>query len=84
MTRRLDPAPHDRRKRLSLSEAKKIRRKWNARANQDTVRNLQALAQDLVVAPVMASYRRGDFARWPGHMRSMTHRFRSMASRYVV
>ncbi|MFF8311546.1 hypothetical protein [Streptomyces lydicus] len=68
MTRRLDPAPHDRRKRLSLSEAKKIRRKWNARANQDTVRNLEAIAQDLVLAPVMASYRRGDFARWPGHI----------------
>ncbi|MFE4059799.1 hypothetical protein ACFXP3_26500 [Streptomyces sp. NPDC059096] len=68
MTRRLDPAPHDRRKRLSLSEAKKIRRKWNARANQDTVRNLEAIAQDLVLAPVMASCRRGDFARWPGHI----------------
>ncbi|MGW6520982.1 hypothetical protein [Streptomyces sp. NPDC054962] len=68
MTRRLDPAPHDRRKRLSLSEAKKIRRKWNARDNQDTVRNLEAIAQDLILAPVMASYRRGDFARWPGHI----------------
>ncbi|WP_327243294.1 hypothetical protein [Streptomyces sp. NBC_01320] len=68
MTRRLDPAPHDRRKRLSLSEAKKIRRKWNTHANQDTVRNLEAIAQDLVLAPVMASYRRGDFARWPGHI----------------
>ncbi|MFZ4155001.1 hypothetical protein [Streptomyces pseudogriseolus] len=68
MTRRLDPAPHDRRKRLSLREAKKIRRKWNARDNQDTVRNLEVIAQDLILAPVMASYRRGDFARWPGHI----------------
>ncbi|MFE8990504.1 hypothetical protein ACFYMI_22250 [Streptomyces collinus] len=68
MTRRLDPAPHDRRKRLSLSEAKKIRRKWNARDSQDTVRNLEAIAQDLILAPVMASYQRGDFARWPGHI----------------
>ncbi|MDH6696837.1 hypothetical protein ABZ682_30090 [Streptomyces griseoviridis] len=68
MTKRLDPAPHDRRRRLTLSEAKKIRRQWNARANQDTVRNLEAIAQDLILAPVMASYRSGDFARWPGHI----------------
>ncbi|MGW2460226.1 hypothetical protein ACWC2M_14570 [Streptomyces sp. NPDC001761] len=67
-SRRLDPAPHDRRKRLPLSEAKKIRRKWNARDNQDTVRNLEPIAQDLILAPMMASNRRGDFARWPGHI----------------
>jgi hypothetical protein len=68
MTKRLDPAPHDRRKRLTLGEAKKIRRQWNARANRDTVRNLEAIAQDLILAPVMASYQRGDFARWHGHV----------------
>ncbi len=68
MTKRLDPAPHDRRKRLTLSEAKKIRRKWNARANENTVRNLEAIAQDLILAPVMTSYQGGDFARWPGHI----------------
>ncbi|MGW1802069.1 hypothetical protein ACWCQN_40745 [Streptomyces sp. NPDC001984] len=68
MTKRLDPAPHDRRKRLTLGEAKKIRRKWNAPENADTVRNLEAIAQDLILAPVMASYRRGDFARWQGHI----------------
>ncbi|MFJ9209758.1 hypothetical protein [Streptomyces sp. NPDC102264] len=68
MTKRLDPAPHDRRKRLTLHEAKKIRRQWNARANRDTVRNLEAIAQDLILAPVMTSYQRGDFARWHGHI----------------
>ncbi|WP_326727664.1 hypothetical protein [Streptomyces phaeochromogenes] len=68
MTKRLDPAPHDRRKRLTLGEAKKIRRKWNALASADTVRNLEAIAQDLILAPVMASYQRGDFARWHGHV----------------
>lgn len=31
MTKRLAPAPYDRRKRLTLNEAKKIRRQWNAR-----------------------------------------------------
>ncbi|MFF8616100.1 hypothetical protein [Streptomyces sp. NPDC015350] len=68
MTKRLDPAPHDRRKRLTLGEAKKIRRKWNSAAKADTVHTLEAIAQDLVLAPVMASYRRGDFARWQGHI----------------
>ncbi|KOV58067.1 hypothetical protein ADK64_36675 [Streptomyces sp. MMG1121] len=58
-----------------LSEARKIRRKWNTRTSRDTVRNLEAIAQDLILAPVMASYRRvmasyrrGDFARWSGHI----------------
>ncbi|MHC8564186.1 hypothetical protein ACW23B_27420 [Streptomyces albidoflavus] len=32
------------------------------------MRNLEAIAQDLILAPVMTSYQRGDFARWHGHI----------------
>ncbi|MFD7644268.1 hypothetical protein ACFV4P_26900 [Kitasatospora sp. NPDC059795] len=66
MNRRLDPAPHNRRKRITIAEAEAIRAQWADPANEPMVRNLEAIAQDLIMAPVKSAVTAGLFRRWPG------------------
>jgi hypothetical protein len=63
----LDPAPHDRRRRLSIGEAEKIKAQWEAPENADLVRQLEEIAQDIVLAPVIHAQDAGLLREWPGH-----------------